>query len=94
MYIYSIVLFQDMKRKQWYHFCIKMNVAGGCVTVTHSPQAFESSEHEPWAAVGTDSEFALSLTRLQFSAYTHRQPRKQWQGINYKGALSRKEQCV
>lgn len=94
MYIYSIVLFQDMKRKQWYHFCIKMNVAVGCVTVTQSPQAFESSEHEPWVTVGADSEFALSLMWLQFSAYTHRQPRKQWQGINYKGALSREEQCV
>lgn len=94
MYIHGIVLFHDMKRKQWYHFCVKMNVAVGCMTVTQSPQALESSDHEPWATVGADSEFALHLMRLQFSAYAHRQSRKHWQGLNYKGALSREEQCV
>lgn len=64
MYIYGTVLFQDTRRKLWYHFCIKMNAATGCVTVTQSPQAFESPEHEPWATVGADSEFALRLMQL------------------------------
>lgn len=93
MCIYSIVLFQDTRIKQWYHFCIKMNAAAGCTTVTQSPQAFESPEHEPCATVELRVNL-LSLMRLQFSACAHRQPRKRRWGLNYKGPLSREEQCV
>lgn len=47
-----------------------MNAVVGCVTVTQSPQAFESPEHEPWATVEADSEFAEFNAVLVFSMRT------------------------
>lgn len=40
------------------------------------------------------SEFALNLMQLHFSECAHTQARERQQGLNYKGALSREEQCV
>lgn len=89
---HSAALFRDVRRKQWDYSCKNECSFWRPWLETHRPR--KRSAHEPWAGAWVESEVSSSLMRRQFSEPTPSQARQCQQGPNYKGALSREEQCL